>query len=75
MIPCLPPPDGRRPTPAPTSCFAVGAAVRRRDGFLVCGSNVENASYGLTLSDGKLHVEGVGSFRVANLLPDLSHLG
>jgi len=29
----------------PYSCFAVGAAVRCRDGSLVCGSNVENANY------------------------------
>lgn len=33
----------------PYSNFRVGAAVRTNDGRLVCGCNVENASYGLTL--------------------------
>lgn len=34
---------------APASGFAVGAAVRSRDGRVFVGCNVENASYGLTL--------------------------
>lgn len=34
---------------APYSDFAVGAAVRLTDGAIVTGSNVENASYGLSL--------------------------
>lgn len=34
---------------APYSRFAVGAAVRLIDGSIVTGSNVENASYGLSL--------------------------
>ncbi len=34
---------------APYSHFAVGAAVRLTDGAIVTGSNVENASYGLSL--------------------------
>lgn len=34
---------------APYSHFAVGAALRLRDGRLVTGCNVENATYGLTM--------------------------
>jgi cytidine deaminase len=34
---------------APFSHFAVGAALRHRDGRLVTGCNVENATYGLTV--------------------------
>lgn len=34
---------------APYSDFAVGAALRFEDGAIVTGSNVENASYGLSL--------------------------
>ena len=34
---------------APYSRFAVGAALRLKDGRLVSGCNVENATYGLTL--------------------------
>ncbi len=34
---------------APFSGFAVGAALRLRDGSIVTGVNVENATYGLTM--------------------------
>ncbi|GAB2587569.1 cytidine deaminase [Ramlibacter solisilvae] len=34
---------------APYSSFSVGAAVRTADGLVFSGTNVENASYGLTM--------------------------
>lgn len=34
---------------APFSSFAVGAALRHRDGRIFTGCNIENATYGLTL--------------------------
>jgi cytidine deaminase len=34
---------------APYSSFAVGAAIDAGDGGIICGSNVENASYGLSI--------------------------
>lgn len=34
---------------APYSRFAVGAALRLTDGTIITGSNIENASYGLSL--------------------------
>lgn len=41
--------DAARHAHAPYSRFAVGAALLMRDGSVVTGSNVENASYGLSL--------------------------
>jgi cytidine deaminase len=41
--------QARRHAFAPFSQFAVGAAVRRTDGVIATGCNVENATYGLTM--------------------------
>lgn len=41
--------QARRHGYAPYSKFAVGAAVRAADGTIFVGSNVENASYGLSI--------------------------
>ena len=47
---------------APYSRFHVGAAVRLSDGQIVAASNVENASYGLSLC-----AEAVALAKIANL--------
>jgi cytidine deaminase len=59
MKPSAPPPglgdlarrarQARRRAHAPFSRFKVGAALRTRDGGVVTGCNIENASYGLTM--------------------------
>jgi cytidine deaminase len=41
--------EAARHAHAPSSNFAVGAAVLLRDGGIVTGANFENASYGLSL--------------------------
>ena len=41
--------QARRRAVAPFSRFKVGAALRTRDGEIVTGCNIENASYGLTI--------------------------
>jgi cytidine deaminase len=60
----------RRFARAPFSGFKVGAALQTRDGVIVTGCNLENASYGLTmcaervamfkaLSDGHRHFRSI----------------
>lgn len=53
---------------APYSGFAVGAAVRARDGAVHVGANLENASYGLSLC------AEVSVLTAANTSGDFDHL-
>ena len=41
--------EGRKKAYAPYSNFLVGAAVLLKDGTIITGCNVENASYGLSM--------------------------
>jgi cytidine deaminase len=69
----------RRRALAPYSGFKVGAALRTRDGLVVTGCNVENASYGLTLCAERIAVfkavsEGLRRFDAIAVVADAKRL-
>jgi cytidine deaminase len=69
----------RRFAHAPFSGYAVGAALRTRDGLIVTGCNVENATYGLTLCAERVAVfkavsEGLKSFDAVAVVVDSKRL-
>jgi cytidine deaminase len=60
---------------APFSKFKVGAALRTKDGEIVTGCNIENASYGLTLCAERVAVfkavsEGLREFDAIAVVAD-----
>lgn len=62
---------------APYSKFKVGAALRTREGEIVTGCNIENASYGLTLCAERVAVfkavsEGLRRFDAVAVVADSS---
>ncbi len=67
--------QARRRAHAPYSRFKVGAALLTRDGEVVTGCNIENASYGLTLCAERVAVfkavsEGVKRFSAIAVVAD-----
>jgi cytidine deaminase len=65
----------RRRAHAPFSGFKVGAALRAKDGSIVTGCNIENASYGLTLCAERVAVfkaisEGIRGFDAVAVVAD-----
>jgi cytidine deaminase len=69
----------RRRAVAPFSRFKVGAALRARDGTVITGCNVENASYGLTMCAERVAVfkavsEGVRRFDAVAVVADSPRL-
>ena len=64
---------------APFSRFKVGAALRTREGEIVTGCNIENASYGLTLCAERVAVfkavsEGLREFDAVAVVADSPRL-
>jgi cytidine deaminase len=69
----------RRNAHTPFSGFKVGAALRAKDGQIVTGCNVENASYGLTLCAERVAVfkalsEGIRTFDAIAIVADARRL-
>jgi cytidine deaminase len=69
----------RRRAHAPFSGFKVGAALRAKDGAIVTGCNIENASYGLTLCAERVAVfkaisEGIRGFDAIAVVADAKTL-
>src|SRR5262249_3104665 len=67
--------EARERAVAPFSRFKVGAALRTREGEIVTGCNVENASYGLTLCAERVAVfkavsEGLRHFDAVAVIAD-----
>ena len=63
----------------PFSGFKVGAALRAKDGQIVTGCNLENASYGLTLCAERVAVfkavsEGIRSFDAIAIVAEAKQL-
>ena len=59
--------DARKRAHAPYSTFKVGVALKTRDGEIVTGCNIENASFGLTMCAERVAVfkalsEGLSGF-------------
>jgi cytidine deaminase len=71
--------QARRRAHAPFSHFKVGAALRTREGEVVTGCNVENATYGLTLCAERVAVfkavsEGIRGFDAIAVVADSKRL-
>ena len=67
--------SARRRAHAPFSRFKVGAALRTREGEVVTGCNIENATYGLTLCAERVAVfkavsEGLRTFDAIAIVAD-----
>jgi cytidine deaminase len=71
--------EARERARAPYSKFRVGAALKTREGEIVTGCNIENATYGLTLCAERVAVfkavsEGLDGFDAITVVTDASRL-